>query len=89
MENSEKSANHYRRLCKLVARARKASKMTQKVLAQRLGCTQSCIAKFERGQRPMNCLEFLRIAEIIHTDPARLVRRATKERQEPGSLSAE
>ncbi len=85
MENSEKSEKQYRRLCRLLARDRKAKQMTQKELGERLGCTQSCIAKFERGQRPMNCLEFLQISEIVGADPARLVRRATKEPQEPGS----
>ena len=85
MENSEKPAKHYRRLCRLLARARKAKEITQKELGQRLGRTQSCIAKFERGQRPMNCLEFLQITEIVGADPARLVRRATREPQEPGS----
>ena len=85
MEKSEKSEKQYRRLCRLLARARKAKEMTQKELGERLGCTQSCIAKFERGQRPMNVLEFFRIAEIVGADPARLVRRATKDRQEPGS----
>jgi transcriptional regulator with XRE-family HTH domain len=79
MENSEKSEKHYRRLCKLVIRARKAKKLTQKDMAQRLGHTQSCIAKLERGLRPVTLLQYLQMGEIIGFDPARLVRRATKE----------
>jgi transcriptional regulator with XRE-family HTH domain len=80
MEKSEKSEKHYRRLCKLVTRARKAKKLTQKDLAERLGHTQSYIAKLERGLRPViTLLQYLQMAEIIGFDPARLVRRATKE----------
>lgn len=86
MGESEKSEYSYRRLRRILARERKTKKITQKDLGIRLGCTQSCIAKFERGQRPMNILEFFRIAEIIGADPARLVRRATKDRQKPSGL---
>jgi transcriptional regulator with XRE-family HTH domain len=78
MEKSANSEKHYRRLCKLLARARKAKKLTQKDLALRLGYSQSGIAKFEQA-RPMSVVQFLQIAEIIGVDPARLVRRATKD----------
>ena len=83
MENSANSEKHYRRLCKLLTRARKAKKLTQKELALRLGHSQSGIAKFEQA-RPMSVLQFFQIAEIIGVDPARLIRRATREPQEPG-----
>ena len=59
--------------------ARKAKKLTQKDLAQRLGHTQSCIAKLERGLRPLTLPLYLQWAEIVGFDPAILVRRATKE----------
>ncbi len=50
MEDSEKSAKHYRRLCRLLARGRKAKKLTQKEVGERLGCKQSSVARFERGR---------------------------------------
>ncbi len=79
MEKSAKSEQHYRRLCKLVTRARRAKKLTQKDLAEHLGHTQSCIAKLERGLRPITLLQYLRWGEVVGFDPARLIRRATKD----------
>jgi len=64
----------YRQLCRLLVARRKAAEMTQIDVAQRLKRPQSFVAKYERGERRIDVIEFLEIADAIGFDPAKAVR---------------
>lgn len=56
----------------IVAR-RLAAGFTQAQLAKRLGEYQSFVARLESGQRRVDVVEFLALAEILRFDPAKAV----------------
>jgi transcriptional regulator with XRE-family HTH domain len=47
--------------------------LTQTELAKRIGVDQAFISKCENGDRRLDVLEFLKIAEALDIDPASLV----------------
>jgi transcriptional regulator with XRE-family HTH domain len=53
-----------------VRELRKASKLTQVEVAERLGTDQSTYSKIEKGIRRMDVVEFTVWAEIVGVDPA-------------------
>lgn len=65
----------YRRFCRLLKDAREEAGMTQVALAKRLRKYQSYVAKYESGERRLDVIEFLRIAQVLSADPAILLRR--------------
>ncbi|WP_314487876.1 helix-turn-helix domain-containing protein [Pseudomonas sp. MLB6B] len=64
----------YQRLLALLVEARKAAKMTQRDLSERLGRPQSYVSKYERGERRLDVIEFMEIARYIQADPYGLLR---------------
>ena len=50
-----------------------ASGLTQAQLAKRLGVYQSFVARLESGQRRIDVVEFLALAEVLRFDPAKAV----------------
>lgn len=62
----------------LLAEERKSAKLTQAQLAKRLSRPQSYVSNYERGERRLDLVEFLEIAEALKFDPAKFVRRLTK-----------
>jgi transcriptional regulator with XRE-family HTH domain len=64
----------YKVLCERLVAARHAAELTQTQLAKRLGRPQSFVAKFERGERRIDLVEFLEIARILKLDARRVVR---------------
>lgn len=68
----------YGRFVDLLVARRKAAKMTQAQVAKRLGKPQSFVAKYERGERRLDMVEFLQVAEAIDFDPATLIRRLSR-----------
>jgi transcriptional regulator with XRE-family HTH domain len=48
--------------------------MTQQQLADRLGKPQSFISKYEGGERRIDVIEFITIAEALEMDPSRAIR---------------
>jgi len=58
---------------------RKAKRVPQWELAQRIGRSQSYVAKYEGGRRRLDVVEFLEVAKALHVDPWRIIRRLTKE----------
>jgi len=65
----------YRRLLKELVRARKAAQLTQVEVARRLGKPQSFVSKYERGERRLDVIEFLRVARAIDIDAVALLAR--------------
>ena len=63
----------YARFREMLITARKARGMTQLDLGLRLGTKQSYVSKFERGERRLDIVEFLEIAEMLEIDVLRFV----------------
>lgn len=54
--------------------ARKTADITQQDLAGRLGKPQSFVSKYERRERRLDVVEFVKIAKAIGIDPCEIVR---------------
>ncbi|MDD1529809.1 XRE family transcriptional regulator [Bradyrhizobium sp. WBOS7] len=74
MEKSLKSAEYARLIALLVATRHKAG-MRQQALAKKLRKPQSFVAKYEGGERRLDVIEFIVIAEALGADPIKLLRR--------------
>jgi transcriptional regulator with XRE-family HTH domain len=61
------------RLQALLAEVRKARKLTQSDVAERLDRPQSFVAKYEGGERRLDLVEFVEVAEALETDPCALL----------------
>lgn len=79
MEKSLKSAEYARLIGLLVATRHKAG-IRQQALAKKLRKPQSFIAKYEGGERRLDIVEFIAIAEALGADPLKLLRRFVRER---------
>ena len=66
---------------KCLAQARTNAKVTQVELARRLGKAQSFVSSYEAGQRRIDLLEFLLIAEALKADPKQLFARVISARK--------
>jgi transcriptional regulator with XRE-family HTH domain len=64
--------------CGLLVTARKKAGLTQQQLAKRLKKPQSFVAKYEGGERRLDVIEFLGVAQAIGADPARILRTLQK-----------
>ena len=62
----------YKLVGAVIASARERAKVTQASLARRLGKPQSFISNLERGQRRIDVVELVKLAEAIGADPKRL-----------------
>jgi transcriptional regulator with XRE-family HTH domain len=65
----------YARFLALLKASRKHAGIVQQELADKLGKPQSFVAKVEGGERRIDVIEFIAIAEAIGRDPVRLLRR--------------
>jgi transcriptional regulator with XRE-family HTH domain len=63
----------YQNFCRLLIARRRAAGMTQEQVAQRLERPQSYVAKYERGERRIDVIEFLEIAAAIDFDPVTFI----------------
>lgn len=59
----------YRLLLEVLRAARKGQGVSQVELAARLGNTQSFVSKCERGERRIDLVEFVEIAEALGVSP--------------------
>ena len=71
----------YNQFRQLLIEARNAAALTQAGLAKRLSRPQSFVSKFERGERRLDVIEFLDIAEAIGIDPYKFLSKVTKHPQ--------
>lgn len=61
-------------LVEVVVAARKRSELTQVELAAKLGKDQTFISLIERGQRRIDVVEFIALAQALGEDPEQLFR---------------
>ena len=59
----------YRILLDWLIEARKDADLTQQQVADKLGRPQSFVAKYEGGERRLDMVEFLEIANLLDADP--------------------
>lgn len=62
------------RLLELLVAAREKAGFTQQQLADRLGKPQSFISKYEGGERRIDVVEFIAIADALDMDASRAIR---------------
>ncbi|MER8377493.1 helix-turn-helix domain-containing protein [Mesorhizobium sp. M1406] len=72
MPKSLRSARQRRLLQRLIA-GRKTKGVTQTKVADMLGRPQSFVAKYEGGERRLDVIEFLDVAEALDIDPCELL----------------
>jgi transcriptional regulator with XRE-family HTH domain len=65
-------------LIEFIVSRREVSGLTQAELAKRLGEYQSFVARLESGQRRVDVVEFLSLAEVLKFDPAKALRSIRK-----------
>lgn len=61
-------------LRQLLIDARSRAELTQQDVAKRLKKPQSFVAKYEKGERRIDLIEFVAIARAIDADPVQLLR---------------
>ena len=66
-------SSRQKKLIALIIAERKAAGLTQADVAKKLRRYQSIVANIESGQRRIDIVEFLELAEAIGFDPARLI----------------
>jgi transcriptional regulator with XRE-family HTH domain len=66
-------STRHKALIDLLIQKREATGLTQAELAERLGEYQSFVARLESGQRRVDVVEFIRLAEILGFDPAKAI----------------
>lgn len=67
-------SKRYARLCELLIEARQQADLTQAELAKALRRPQSFVSKYERGERRLDLIELLEVADSLAADPAKLIR---------------
>ena len=63
----------YQQLSTLLRQLRRDAGLTQAEVARRLDVAQSFVSKYESGERRLDVIEFLMLAEIIGFDPLEVV----------------
>lgn len=63
-----------KRLQALLISTRKAKKLTQWDVAEKLGRPQSFVAKYEGGERRLDVPEFIEVARALGADPCALLK---------------
>jgi DNA-binding transcriptional regulator YiaG len=66
-------SKEYERFRELLVVARKSAGLTQADVAARLGRTQPYVSKYEQGERRIDVIEFLEIAEAVKANPETLI----------------
>jgi transcriptional regulator with XRE-family HTH domain len=59
----------HRRLVELLVEARKRDRLTQKLVGERVGKSQSFVSMIERHQRRVDVVEFIALCRALGKDP--------------------
>jgi DNA-binding XRE family transcriptional regulator len=76
----------YRRFCRMLVDARNERSITQVELAQELGKPQSFVSKIENGERRVDLIEFLNIADALNLDAASFINHLKNEIDNDSSI---
>lgn len=71
---------HYRALLTVLRQAREALGVTQAILGERLGNTQTFVSKVERGERRLDVVEFVEWCQALEADPEQVFGAFLRER---------
>ncbi len=71
-------STRHRALIAALIKRREALDLTQADVAGKLGEYQSFVARYESGQRRIDVIELLRLAEILKFDASALVRKLAR-----------
>ncbi len=63
------------KLCRALVEARRGAGLTQAALAERLSRPQSFVSKYERGERRLDVIEFMEVANALGIQPSKLIER--------------
>ena len=63
----------YERFRLLLVEARQTAQLTQVGLAKKLARPQSYVSKYERGERRLDVVEFLDVAQALNVDPLEFI----------------
>lgn len=63
-----------REFLRLLTEARKSAGLTQVELSERLSRPQSFVSKYERGERRLDVVEFVEVAQAMGADPIGILR---------------
>jgi transcriptional regulator with XRE-family HTH domain len=63
---------HQKKFQQLLLRTRLEQGLTQHEVASRLGRPQSFVAKYEGGERRLDIIEFVQVAQALEVDPRHL-----------------
>ncbi|HRQ39312.1 MAG TPA: helix-turn-helix transcriptional regulator [Chloroflexota bacterium] len=72
----------YKNFCRLIITYRQRQGLTQMQLAEKLNRPQSFVSKYENGDRRVDLIEFLDIAEALEIDPLEFIRDFQKATEE-------
>ncbi|MDZ8264055.1 helix-turn-helix transcriptional regulator [Nostoc sp. ChiQUE01b] len=72
----------YNRFRQLLIEARKAAKLTQAELSAKLELPQSYVSKYERGERRLDVIEFLQVAQVLEIDPLAFIKELLRYQKE-------
>jgi transcriptional regulator with XRE-family HTH domain len=61
------------RLSALLRAARKHAGLSQIQLAKKLGAYKTYVSKYEKGERRLDVVEFLAVAQALRLDPAEML----------------
>jgi transcriptional regulator with XRE-family HTH domain len=64
----------YQRFREVLIEARKARALSQTALAEQLGRVQTFVSKYERGERRLDIIEFIDVADALGIDPHKVIR---------------
>jgi len=64
----------YRRLRELLIEARRSRGLSQEALAEKLARVQTFVSKYERGERRLDVVEFLDVADALEIDAQKVIR---------------
>jgi transcriptional regulator with XRE-family HTH domain len=71
---------HYQAFLGLLRELRERAGLSQTLLGERLGNTQTFVSKMERGERRVDIVEFTEICEALDADPVTAFREFLRQR---------
>ena len=72
----------YYQFRKLLIETRKTANLTQAELSEKLARPQSYVSKYERGERRLDLIQFLEVAEALKIDPLAFIQKLTESQKE-------